>query len=560
MPERSGRRLRILFLLYATNYDRVFENFLTALLERGHEVDLRIDVDKRRPHMGSGLVLDRLAERFDTFSFQPAVTRTDPWLAVATRWRLGLDYLRYREPEYEHADALRNRARQRAPRWLRVAMERTPLGRPPGDRLIGRALRALEAAVPVPDSARELIASSSADVVIVSPLVGLGSAQGDYVRAAQALGVPVVYAVASWDNLTNKGRLREVPDRTIVWNAPQIEEAVALHDLPRERVEAVGAHAFDHWFTFQPSTKQDEFARKLGLPEGRPLLLYVCSSSFIARSEVEFVNDWLRHLRSSPHPELREANVIVRPHPQHALQWHEDSLPDPGAVVFPTGGVAPIAEQAKIDYFDSLHHCRAVIGINTSAQVEAAILKRPVYTLLDKRFAHTQGGTLHFAYLTGTDEAGVVTAATTWEQHLDQLAAGVRDPASTHARLEAFVGSFIRPAGVDVAAAPRAAEAVERTAAAGRAAAAERSLTRVLETLTPLIAVEARVRVLSRRLAAPGLLRRTSRRVRRQGVLLYRRSRIRVGALLRRGPGPASPADAPAASGDGIPARERTRL
>jgi hypothetical protein len=538
MAERSGRGLRILFLLNATNQDRIFENFMTALLEAGHTLDLRVNLDKRHALMGAGIAVDQLAARFPTFSFDVNPPRTDPWLKVATRWRLALDYLRYQEPEFANAVALRERARGRAPVAVRVLAERMPLGG-----LTARALQALEAAVPIDPDLRRLIREHSPDVVIVAPLVALGSAQGDQVRAAQSLGVPVVLAVASWDNLTNKGRLRVVPDLTVVWNPAQVEEAVTLHDLPRERVEAVGAHAFDHWFSWRASTTADEFARKVGLPTGRPLLLYVCSSRFIAPREVEFVREWLRRLRASPHPEIATAGVVVRPHPQHAPQWEQDGdLDDDAAVLWPQGGVAPISDQAKADYYDTLHHCRAVIGINTSAQVEAAILRRPVYTLLHERFQHTQDGTLHFSHLTGTAEAGVVTTAHSWDEHFEQIAAGVRDRSATEARLTGFVRTFIRPHGLDVETAPRAAAAIERAAAAGRPVLVRHGvLPHLLDALTPVI-------VWRRQLAATlkgRVVRRRARLLQRRGRQLYRRTRIRVGALLGRGPAEPPPAKGP---------------
>ena len=151
--------------------------------------------------------------------------------------------------------------------------------------------------------------------------------------------------------------------------------------------------------------------------------------------------------------------------------------PGPGVVVFPQGGVAPIADQAKADYYDSLHHCSAVVGINTSAQIEAAIVRRPVLTLLDARFKTTQEGTLHFAYLTGTDDAGVLTVARSWDEHLDQLAGAIADPEAATPRLEGFLRAFVRPQGLEEPAAPRAAAAVERTAGA-RAAQPAADLTR----------------------------------------------------------------------------------
>ena len=130
-----------------------------------------------------------------------------------------------------------------------------------------RRLRAAEAALPVSASVRELISSRSPDVVLVSPSLAWARA-GGLPQGRPQSRYPVVLPVASWDNLTNKGRLRDVPDGTIVWNAIQVDEAVRLHHLPRAGVEATGAHAFDHWFSWKPSTTYEEFSAKVGMERG----------------------------------------------------------------------------------------------------------------------------------------------------------------------------------------------------------------------------------------------------------------------------------------------------
>ena len=121
--------------------------------------------------------------------------------------------------------------------------------------------------------------------------------------------------VASWDNLTGKGLIRVVPDRVLVWNNVQAEEAVAMHGIPRDRVVATGAPKFDEWFERRPSSSREELAR-VGLAPG-PYVLYACSSAFIAPDEVPFVARWLAAVRA-PSPALGEVGVLVRPHPQNA--------------------------------------------------------------------------------------------------------------------------------------------------------------------------------------------------------------------------------------------------
>ncbi len=496
LGDRAGRegRLRILFFMLAINFDRVFECFLRELLERGHEVRVLLDRQKTGLPAGETALFDALRAEFPNFSYALLGRRRTPWLRAATAVRHAIDYLRYLEPEFRDAHALRERARLRASRLVRAPL-RLPLLRAPSGRwAVGRLLRRVEAALPIPAKHRKLVAGHSPDVVLVSPLVGLGSWQGEHLRVAAQLGIPSVLVVASWDNLTNKGIIRDVPTWTIVWNAAQVDEATRLHGLAPERVVATGAHTFDHWFGWSPSTTRAEFAGRLGFDPARPILLYVGSSRFIAEDEAEFVSEWVRRLRASGDRRLAEAGVIVRPHPQNAGQWREFDVSELGStVVWPRAGAAPTDAERKADYWDSLHHSSAVIGINTSALIEAAIARRPVLTLADERFRQTQEGTLHFAHLAGAEgDGGVLTVARSWGEHLSHLVAALDRPDVFARRIEGFLESFVRPDGLDRAAAPQAADIVERAAAtAVERVPAPAAASVALRALTPIVVAAA---------------------------------------------------------------------
>lgn len=463
-----ARALRILFFLGAINYDRVFEGLLRELLARDHEITIVLGQRKLDLPVGAGEIFPSLAAEFDgRLRWESLELEPTPREVLARELRQLLDYLRYLEPEYRTAAALRERSRGRVRPRIAAAVDllgKTATGR----RIVVGAVRAVERALPAPVELAERIRREHADVVMVAPLITLGSPQADVLRAAHDLGLPTVFPVASWDNLTNKGLVRDVPDRTIVWNADQVEEAVRLQSLPRERVHAVGAHAYDHWFAWQPSTSFGEFAEKVGLDPATPFFLYACSSAFIAGDESTFLQEWLERLRSVG-GELASAGVLVRPHPQNVAIWRDVDLGDDRAVVWPVGGEVPTDAQRKSDYFDSLHHSRGVIGINTSALIEAAIARRAVFTVATERYRHTQSGTLHFGYL--ADGNGVLNVASGWDEHFAQLAAAYADPEHGHAKADAFLKRFVRPEGLDTPAAPLAADVVERAAAEGAAVA-----------------------------------------------------------------------------------------
>jgi hypothetical protein len=442
---------------------RNFERVLTLLAERGQDLHLAFDSmgdrDSRR-------VVDRLVEQYPNLTVGQAPREgPEAWRSLARAVRLALDYLRYLDPRFTGAPALRKRARASAPAPI-PQLASLPLVRSrPGIRALSALLRAIERAIPNSPAVAAYLAERRPDLVLVTPLVGLGSRQADYVLGARAVGIPVFFCAHSWDNLTNKGMVRGSPDRVAVWNDAQRREAVELHGIPEDHVVVTGAHSFDHWFDWMPTRSRQEFAARVGLLPDRPFLLYTCSSPFIAPDEVGFFRRWLEALRSSGDSRLAEVGVLVRPHPQNAAQWSDVQFDDGQVSIWPRAGANPLDTADRADYFESIHYAAAVVGINSSSLIEAAILGRRVHTVLDEQFRRSQTGTLHFQLLLDPS-TGFLRTASSFDEHLEQLgdalAAGDEDQPN-HAFLEAFV----RPAGLDVPAAPLLADAVEELAESG---------------------------------------------------------------------------------------------
>jgi hypothetical protein len=213
-------------------------------------------------------------------------------------------------------------------------------------------------------------------------------------------------------------------------------------------VVITGAQVFDEWFVKQPSTTRAEFCQRLGLPEDRPLVLYVCSSLLEGSDpEPAFVARWAAHLRSSRHHALRECNVLVRPHFRRLRDWKDVDLTALGNVAcWPSDAEAPADPVAKTSYFDSLYHADAVVGINTSAMIEATIIGRPVFSIRQPNLA--QAETVHFEYLTPAS-GGSTVVADSFGEHAEQLARVLREPVRLAAAREHFVRAFIKPPELD---------------------------------------------------------------------------------------------------------------
>jgi hypothetical protein len=294
----------------------------------------------------------------------------------------------------------------------------------------------------------------------------------------------------SWDNLSTKGALHERPDLMFVWNERQRQEAVELHDFPGDRVVVAGAPRFDEFFALEPRVTREAFFAPLGLDPGRPALLYLCSSRFIAARELEFIRTWLATLRASG-PPLDRCTVIVRPHPDVELVEGRSGTRgrSPGGRCGrrPAGSSGRSTIRAALvlrttygtpqAFFECLHHARAVVALNTSASSRRASAGRPVYTVLSTDEAPTgQANTIHFNYLL-REHGGFVHYAPDSPATSDSWRGAERAPDTSSIR--AFIGAFLRPLG-DRPVAPALARmladraATARPEAVVRAAPAER--------------------------------------------------------------------------------------
>ena len=452
--------MRILLAMSSPEYLRFYDDTVLRLAQRGHDVRLAVNAIRE----GKPVRLDGI-ERMPNVSVAGLIpARGDRWVDFARGVRGTMDFVRYLHPRLAPAALLRARMKRQALPWTLQWVDR--IRQLPAAAVNGlmRALEGLERAVPVSGAVTRFLDAQAPDVVLVSPLVEAASDQVDIVRAAQARGIRVGTLVASWDNLTNKGDLRVATDFVAVWNDAQKREAVEFHRLPEDAIAVTGAQAFDRWFDRRPSRPRETFCRDVGLPDERPFVLFTGSSIFIARADAEmaFARRWIEALRASDDPLIRDVNILVRPHPYNGRAWRADDFAGlDGVAVWPRGGYDPVDEANRAGLFDSLFHGAAIVGINTSAMIEAAIVGRPVLAIQAPEFAGTQEGTLHYRHLL-PENGGFLHVSSSFPEHLSQLSGVLHDPEASRDELDRFVRSFVRPRGLEVPATECLVEAIER--------------------------------------------------------------------------------------------------
>jgi len=494
--------MKLLWILGAPTYARNYEGVIRRLAEAGHEVVLASETEGVQA-AGASTLPERLAAEYPTVREErPPAAEAGAWARFRTGVALALDALRFHEPPYGEMPFLRRRAIERTPPPYVELLAPALTGGRRRRAALRRVLRLTERAVPLHRPTTDHLRREAPDVVLVTPYVDFATPQSRWIRSARALGVRSCIGVYSWDALTVRGQIRETPDLVTVWNETQVGDAVRFHDVPPERVVATGAQAYDHWFDWAPRTEREAFCARVGLPADRPYILYLASSGGYVKQEAAWVLEWIARLRAEQ-PALRDVGVLVRPHPKTKEDWHAVERADVGPVrVWPRqdardGLPAQLSDYnvgsaaAKREFFDSIHHAAAVVGVNTSALIESAIVGRPVHTFLDARWRYAQEQTLHFRQLVEV-AGGVLDATDDFAEHAAGVARSVQRPEAVNGRGDAFLRAFIRPEGLDVPAGPRYVAALEALAAGpapaprGRTA-GERALGLALAPLVTLL-------------------------------------------------------------------------
>jgi hypothetical protein len=428
-----------LVLLRSPAYVRSLEPPLRELARRGHTLKLLFEEAESASEGGARLAAALAAELPGLEVEYLGRLRRGPGGIAREGLRALRDYLRYFEPPLEQAARLRARALAPVParveRLVAGALRRAPALR----RRIDSGAAGLLARTRDDPEVRAELERRRPAVLIVSPLVQLRSRQSAWVGAARGLGIPTVSCIGGWDNLTTKGLMHELPDRVAVWDELQRTHAIRLHGAPPETARVLGAWPYDVWRDRTPSRSRDELCRELGLAPGAPLLLYACSSRFVAADELATIRTWLAAVRAASGERLRMASVIVRPHPSNPAEL--STLAGPRVAIFPASAREPVDDPTRRDYFDCLALADACVAINTSALIEATLAGTPAFTVPDPARRATQAALPHFRDLVAT---GAVVASDSWDAHLVRLAGAMDDREAGQPAREAFAERLAR--------------------------------------------------------------------------------------------------------------------
>ncbi len=447
--DRSGdgkRPVHVLFVGRSSGHFSYFESVLAGLLRRKADVELLLD--KHWSHKWiigyDQTAMNEFAEEHPGIAMEWLQRRSDRHRNAIFALRELRAYRSYLVRKETTPFYIKRWREYLTPQW-RARLERPGAEDFLRSPLAEMVLKAAEALTPPDPGILASLREKRPDLVIVCPMNLRFSEETDYAKAARRLGIPVAVVTISWDNLSTKGLFHVTPDRLFVWNEYQLQDALEIQHIPRDRISVSGSPFFDKWFERADGLRdRGEFCRALGFDPERPILLYLGSSKNIAKNEAWFVQTVHDRLKQSSDPLLNQFQILVRPHPANAEIYAK--IKEADVRVWPEGGALPETRQDFADMRNSFFHAKAALGINTSGMIDAVLADLPMFSVRLSRYAQTQSNSKHFKYLEQADALNMCEDIKEFWPALAGIARG-EDPKTAQRR--EFARLFARPEGLD---------------------------------------------------------------------------------------------------------------
>lgn len=255
--------------------------------------------------------------------------------------------------------------------WLAFFIANRPLAR--------RAIRAFDVFLTPRGRFAALLDRERPDLVFSTDIQNENDVR--LAHEAKERGIRVVGMVRSWDNLTSKGLIREVPDLLVVHNKIIRQEAISLHGVPASRIRVVGIPHYDRYVS-GPAHRRGEFLGSLGLDPARRLVLYApVGDRYVGGKAVDRdIIAILASLLPATH------HLLVRLPPTDSVNL-EGLGPLPNVTVmrpgrqlasdqamFRSNELSPADDEVLRD---TLAHCDIVISGPSTFAVDAAVFSKP---------------------------------------------------------------------------------------------------------------------------------------------------------------------------------------
>lgn len=436
MKKRNG--IKVLFVISATNQFTHYKSIIINLSKQGHFVTCLFDKEWSQKSKVDSINISNL--KIKNFKYSWLRRREDKYRQILFITRELLNFRRYLIFEKEQSFFYLNRAKKYLPFIFRELAKINLFKRLIKSGFSGSFLKLIDKITPADQKIADLIRKYRPDVVMAGPGNIRYSEEIEYIKAAKKLNIPTIIPIISWDNLTTKSLISNIPDRLLVWNQTQQNEAIRYHNIPKNKIRITGSPFFDKWFNnSHPSQSQVNFCSDNGLNEHLPTILYLGSSATIALDETWLVTEIKKAISNYPDKYINKTQIIVRPHPMN-YQIYKNIGKDVAVIIPKEGSLVNSKKDLEV-FINCVKYSIAAIGINTSAMIDTLVLNKPVIAILDKKYSQTQSESIHFQQMKDMDVLEIAKNVTDIPKIIQKLS---KEDSRQDQRME-FIKKFIRP-------------------------------------------------------------------------------------------------------------------
>ena len=203
-------------------------------------------------------------------------------------------------------------------------------------------------------------------------------------RVCALLQIPSSTAILSFDNLTTRSWMPVIFQQYLLWNRHNLEQLGRGYPESLEsRVEIVGSPQFDFYWNPKYLLPEEEWRRMLGLPAGRPVILFGGGHYGCAPHEPQFLEQLDGAIETGK--VSRDAIILFRRHPVDPIERWQPVLRSARNVVYDDPwklgaqvlGHTNVRDQDIVKLASSLYHAKVHVNVASSMSVDGAIMDRP---------------------------------------------------------------------------------------------------------------------------------------------------------------------------------------
>jgi hypothetical protein len=202
--------------------------------------------------------------------------------------------------------------------------------------------------------------------------------------AAKELGIPIITAIYSWDNLP-KGRLAVQADKYIVWSDYMKDEMKIYYpEINQEKVLVTGTPQFEFYFKKQLLLSRNDFAQKFGLDSTKTWICFSGDDTLTSPNDPMYLRDVASALGKNS--KLSDIQIIFRRCPADFSARYDDVLTDFKSIISinpqwhttESGWNSFFPKYSDVSLLvNTASHCDLVINLGSTMAHDFAVFNKP---------------------------------------------------------------------------------------------------------------------------------------------------------------------------------------